>query len=167
MMRAVTPDEPAEVIGNLPHSRTHRTSPRREAARAKAAGAKTPAKPAARAKSASPAKAKAAPKSRAKAPAKARAKAPAAGNAAAKPAPKRRTGATKVQGVRKTAPAAKVAERPRPKKPVVPTLPPAGYAVPGATRSADPADAIAEALRGVGELVQGGADLLRGLLGRG
>lgn len=152
MMSAVSPDEPAEVIGNLPRSRPSRSNPRRDAARAKAATAH-----AADADGAAP------PVPAVKATA-----APAAKKSAPKPKP--RTAPKAKAAPRKAATAKPKAARPQakatPDAPVKPPIPPAGYAVPGATRSGDPADVIAETLRAAGQLVQGGADALRGFLGR-
>jgi len=160
MMWRVTPDEPAEVIGNLPRSRPSRRSPRRASATDGAAPAKAAATP----------RAKAAPRK-----ATGAAKAPAKRKAPAKKASPATATGGKVRGVTKTAPARKVAERTKagagakataPKPAARPPVPPAGYAVPDAAGPRDAGTSIAEVVRSAAQLADAGVGALRSLLRR-
>jgi len=168
-MSRVSPDEPADVIGNLPRTRPSRRSPRR-AARATTGDAAATPKPKPKAKTGTAAKPKAAAKVKAKPNAK-----PAATKAKAKAAPA--TG--KVRGVTKTAAGRKVAERTETDRrarakaradaaptATKPPIPPAGYAVPGAKQGDGGGLNLAEAVRTAGQLAELGVGALRGLLGR-
>jgi len=178
-MSRVSPDEPADVIGNLPRTRPSRRSPRR-AARATtgeaAAPAPTPSAPS------SPPAAKAKPKPKAKAGAAAKPKAAAKAKPKAKPAAAKAKAAPatgKVRGVTKTAAGRKVAERTETDRrarakaradaaptAAKPPIPPAGYAVPGAKPGDGGGLNLAEAVRTAGQLAELGVGALRGLLGR-